>query len=282
MTKKILEDLYLKLADNDFIEKFEHVNKRKYPQIHMINGLPLNLDVEAKRICVTLSGGADSTILTIMLCELIKKLQCKTKIHAITMVRFWETKPWLARDAEKIFLHLQEKYPDILETQHWGFVPPHLEPVPIVNLGVTWLVSEYPKHAKVDAYVVNEFEDYIMSRHNIEWSYSGVTMNPPLDTPDQPKFRNIEFTQNEIGRVVSAVHISPFALLQKNYTLAQYKNYDVEYLLPMTRSCEADIETVGIKYKTNEETPPTCGFCFFCQERQWGLDNASVYYKEQL
>ncbi len=37
-----------------------------------------------------------------------------------------------------------------------------------------------------------------------------------------------------------------------------------------------------VEYKTNEETPPTCGFCFFCQERQWGLDNASVYYKEQL
>lgn len=248
----------------------------------MINGLPLHFDPEVERIGITFSGGADSTILTVMLCELIKQIKCKTKIHAITMVRFWNTKPWLAIDAEKLFLHLQEKYPDILEAQHWGFLPPKLEPVPIANLGDPNLVHEYPKHAKVDSYVVNDFEEYTLKKNKISWSYSGVTMNPPLDTPDQPKFRNIEFAQNEIYRVVSAKYISPFALLQKNFTLAQYKNYDVEYLLPQTRSCEADVKTLGEKYMDSEETPPTCGFCFFCQERQWGLDNSTVYLKENI
>jgi len=26
-----------------------------------------------------------------------------------------------------------------------------------------------------------------------------------------------------------------------------------------------------------DEQPPACGYCFFCKERQWGIDNQDKY-----
>ena len=282
MIDNSLKDLYLKLSDKKFIVNWERLHSKKYPEIFLLNGLPFHFDTNSKKIAVTLSGGADSAILTIMLCELIKSLGLKTKIHVITTVRFWNSKPWLARDAEKLYDHLKELYPEIIEQQHWGFIPPELEIVKISDLNNPKLSNEFPLHATLDTYISGDFEEYVSIKNDIEWCYSGVTMNPPLDLPDAPKFRDIEFTENEIGRIISNIFISPFALVQKNFTLAQYKNYNVEYLLPMTRSCEADYSILGEEYKNNKKTPPVCNTCFFCEERKWGFDNAYPFYKENL
>jgi len=283
MIENELQNLYFTLTDEEYKNTWEKYHARKYPEIFLLNGLPFHFDVDAKSICVSFSGGADSAILTIMLCELIKNLRLDTKIHVITMIRFNETKPWLAKGAEELYQHIKELYPNIISDQHWGFIPTELEPIKLSDVNNnTRLVDSLPIHATFDAYITAKFEEYILKKYKIDWSYSGITMNPPLDLPKAPKFRDKEFVKGETARILQRVFVSPFALLNKNFTIAQYKNYNVEYLLSMTRSCEADYLDLGQEYLHNNQMPPVCGKCFFCKERQWAIDNQDVYLKENL
>jgi len=108
--------------------------------------------------------------------------------------------------------------------------------------------------------------------------YSGTTMNPPEEYDNAPQFRNREIVKNSIDQVISASFINPFALVTKDYTMAQYENYQVQDLLDMTRSCEADTKVLGEMWMhIEDEEPPACGYCFFCKERQWGVDNQDKY-----
>lgn len=57
--------------------------------------------------------------------------------------------------------------------------------------------------------------------------------------------------------------------------MAQYINYRLDDLLKLTRSCE--ISTAEIKEHYNTKYPPECGTCFFCQEKEWGKNNAEGF-----
>jgi hypothetical protein len=64
--------------------------------------------------------------------------------------------------------------------------------------------------------------------------------------------------------------------------MAQYHNYNQWDLLKLTRSCEADVAEYGEEYRYNRQYPPECGHCFFCKEKQWGLDNCKGFLLENL
>jgi len=264
-----LDYLETKYLEKTFIAEYEGKwDLQKYPDVLKINGLPIHFDKNAKKILLALSGGADSSLLLYMLCTLIQRENLKTKIDVYTMVRFWEGKPWLAPMATDVYNYLKKKFPNIIGQQHWGFLPTDLEMVPLKNLNLTH--NEYPSMANCDVLVTAEFQNYLVYTHKYEWVYSGTTMNPPTNHKEAPEFRNEEVVAGNISWVIHGYNLMPFGLLRKNYTMAQYINYDLGDLLKLTRSCEGDIREFGEDYKFNRLYPPECGHCFFCEEKQWG------------
>jgi hypothetical protein len=242
-----------------------------YPSIYHVNGLPIHFDKNAKKILIAFSGGADSTMLTYMLCKLIEREKFETKIHMFTMIRFWNDKPWLTPMATDVFNWLQSKFPNIIVEQHWGFIPPPFELIPMEKIGIE------NNKANLDALVTQEYQNYLMQTYNYEWIYSGVTMNPPNLSKDQPVFRNEENVLNDIGSVIFSKALNPFGFLRKNFTMAQYQNYQLDELLALTRSCEANSFRLKNTSWNGNKYPPECGHCFFCKEKQWGKDNAAGF-----
>ena len=237
--------------------------------------MPIHLDKHAKKILVAFSGGADSSLLLYMLCTLIKRKKLKTKIDVYTMIRFWEQKPWLKPMAEDAFGYLKKQFPDIIGIQHWGFLPHEFETVPLKKLNLRNLTL--PAMAKCDVLITHSYQVFLLETYKYDWVYSGTTMNPPIDNNQAPAFRNEKVVKDNWDWVITGSCINPFGLLRKNYTMAQYVNYKLETLLKLTRSCEGDIAQFGEEYRHNRQYPPECGHCFFCQEKEWGKNNAQGF-----
>lgn len=274
------ELLKQKYQDENFIRNYETYHSKKYPDIHDVNGLPIHFDSSFSNIGISLSGGADSSLLFYILCSLAEKLDSKVKIHATTMSRFYDTKPWLEKSAKDVYLYMKNRFPNIVGEHDWGFIPPDLEVVKMKKLGLAHLNKAFPTDLMFcDILCTVTYHDYLLKRKKWSYIYSGTTMNPPDNFDNAPQFRTVEEVQkNDVEQVVSATVINPFTFVQKDWIMAQYENYKLQDLLELTRSCEADTRVLGEMWLTIEDQqPPACGSCFFCKERQWGINNSKKF-----
>ena len=276
-TFEILKERY---NEPTFVQTFENYHSKKYPDLHDVNGLPIHFDKTFSRIGISLSGGADSTMLFYILCKLIEDTGSKCKIMPTTMVRFYDTKPWLEKSAKDVYAWMKERFPNIILEHNWGFIPPELEIVKMKKLGLRHLNQQYPTDLMFcDVLSTVTYHEYLIKSKKLDFIYSGTTMNPPENFDNAPQFRTEEALQvNGIDNVVNATVINPFALVQKDWVMAQYENFKLQELLDLTRSCEADTKVLGEMWLyIEDEQPPACGYCFFCKERQWGIDNQDKY-----
>jgi hypothetical protein len=274
-------DLLLEKYKNEiFIRGYENFHSKKYPQIQDVNGLPFHFDPTFKRIGLSLSGGADSTLLFYILCKTIKDTNSDCKIFPITMIRFFDSKPWLPKSAKDVYTWMQERFSDIVDEHIWGFIPPDLEVVTMKNLQLPHLDKRYRTDLMFsDVLCTMSYNEYLLISKNLDYIYSGNTMNPPENFDRAPEFRNEHVIEKEgITNVIGGAAINPFTLITKDWIMAQYQNFELEDLLKLTRSCEADIRVLGDMWSNiKDEQPPACGFCFFCKERQWGIDNSEKF-----
>lgn len=276
-TFELLKEKY---SDQLYIKNYENYHGKKYPDIHDVNGLPIHFDSSFKDIGISLSGGADSSLLFYILCDLAEKTNSKVKIHATTMVRFFDTKPWLEKPARDVYAWMKERFPNVVGEHDWGFIPPDLEVVKMKKLGLRHLNSMYATDLMFcDVLCTITYQQYLINRKKWSFIYSGTTMNPPENFENAPQFRTKEvLEQHGIDHVVNATVINPFALVQKDWVMAQYENFQLNDLLDLTRSCEADTKVLGEMWMhIEDEQPPACGMCFFCKERQWGIDNREKF-----
>jgi hypothetical protein len=269
-----------KYSDEEFIKNYENYHVKKYPDLHDVNGLPIHFDTSFTEIGISLSGGADSSLLFYILCDLVEKSGSKVKVHATTMVRFHDTKPWLEKPARDVYAWIKNRFPHIVGEHDWGFIPPELELVKMKKLGLKHLNQNYATDLMFcDVLCTVTYHDYLLKRKKWNFIYSGTTMNPPENFANAPEFRTVEVLETQgIDTVVNATVINPFALVQKDWVMAQYENFELQDLLALTRSCEADTRVLGEMWlNINDQQPPACGSCFFCKERQWGIDNSKKY-----
>lgn len=269
-----------KYNDRDYIKNYEIYHNKKYPDIHDINGLPIHFDSSFENIGISLSGGADSSLLFYILCDLAEKTNSKVKIHATTMVRFFDTKPWLEKSARDVYAWMKERFPNIVGEHDWGFIPPDLEVVKMKKLGLKHLNQQFESDLMFcDILCTVTYHAYLLKKKKWSFIYSGTTMNPPENFANAPEFRTQEVLQTQgIDSVVNATVINPFTFVQKDWIMAQYKNFELDDLLTLTRSCEADSKVLGEMWlKIEDQQPPACGTCFFCNERQWGIDNREKF-----
>ncbi len=259
----------------------------------VVNGLPIMFKPENKVIGLNFSGGADSTMLFFILCKIIDTLQLDVKIVASTLIRFWEDRSWTDDVTSSIFHYIKKRFPKIDIIHEVGFIPPALEITPLKNL-----VFDNGKRppfdqriidtAHADVYVVRNYSEYLARKHKIALTYSGTTMNPEhlLDNVKAPKFRESrEITEADMRTYISQpiVH-DPFLLIPKIWVMAQYKNFGIEDLLEMARSCAAGVFDLDRIYGKNQwmvkGSAYSCNKCFFCLERQWAANNVDPYLEE--
>ena len=302
-----------KIPDDNVTKKnlkflYENITPMSKNMTYVINGVPIIFDKQDKDIAITLSGGADSTMLLYLLCTIIRTQALKTRIHCMTLLRFTEDRMYLEDVVTGVINYIKEKFPDIEIIQHWGFIPTALEMTPLsaleVGLRKTNAYAEFEpvmkRGANADVFAVHAYSMYIRKKHNICWQYDGTTTNPEhtADGKFTPVFRNprtldendmrgaytLSEWYNQADRQHTTLVNSPFEFIQKNWVMAQYKNFGLEELLELTRSCEGSTTALNAIHGegnwTTRGSDYVCGYCFFCDERQWGIDASNIFLRE--
>jgi hypothetical protein len=235
-------------------------------------------DSSWKKIAISLSGGADSALLTFLICSQVTNQE----IHIINHIRCWKSKPWQEDDANRVFTWFKNKFPHILFIKHTNFIAPDLE---YGNQGPT-ITDEYGKLVSGDNAEIRSFAEYICFKHNIDSYYNGVTRNPKnvmfkgmlsrdIDANDNNKHL---FLMDHMNRKV----IHPFRFIEKDKILMEYKNLNIMELFNITRSCEGDKNTYpavfgNLDFTTykKDQFVPICSQCFWCKEREWAIEQST-------
>lgn len=228
-----------------------------------IDGIDIPYPQDSNKIAISLSGGADSTLLAYILCQIPNI----TDIHCISHTRMWKTRPWQTWDSLRIFSWLEEKFPTIKFTRHSNFIAPELE---YGNIGPS-LTDEYGKSVSGDNIQIRAYAEYICHWYKINVYYNAVTRNPRNYNLGGMKERDIESTStNQHLRLKQHMHgyaIHPFRFIEKDWIIKQYIKFNILDLLHITRSCEGQFDSLDYTNYDPGQDVPVCNQCFWCKER---------------
>jgi hypothetical protein len=244
--------------------------------IHDINNVYIPLNFSWKRIGVSSSGGADSTLLAFILCKLIQDNNLDIELHIIHNIRLWKTRPWQKYVSLKIYNELQSKFPNIKFIRHENFIPPEFE---WGSKGPT-MYDEYGNFKSGNQIELRAHAEYIGYTYKLDSWYCAVTKNPS-DNNIKGGLIDRDFKlskDNNLDRFIKIYLVGyschPFTHVEKDWIVGRYKELEIMDLFKMTRSCEGEFD--GLNYRTYKEGMdiPECGKCFWCKEREWGILNA--------
>lgn len=278
-------------ADSHFRRSMEYIKSLNINMDNfcVVNGIPIYFNKNDKIFNINLSGGADSTMLMFIICKLITEHKLNIKIIATTLIRFWEYRSGTEDAARNIFNIIRGMFPDIEMEQVFGFVPTALEMTPLKNIVLPPNMFDpfHRENANADVYAVMNFTDYINKRNKVNRTYSGTTTNPDHlgSEARAPEFRRVrEFIDSDAHSYLrNTIRQDPFYLIQKNWVMAQYENFGITFLRDATRSCESTDMVLNSMFgegkwdSTNAKY--SCGKCFFCQERAWGIESVDIFLK---
>ena len=98
------------------------------------DGLNIPFNPDWEKIAVNVSGGADSCLLTSLLCRHIEANNLKCKIDIITHQRVWTVRPWAGPISLDVYNALKEKWPNIINKRLTNYIPPELEHSTLGNI----------------------------------------------------------------------------------------------------------------------------------------------------
>lgn len=231
--------------------------------------IEIPFDQNWRRIAISLSGGADSALMTYLLCQNVTDQE----VHIISHIRCWKTKPWQEHDSENVYKWFIKHFPRIKFFRHVNFIAPDLE---YGNRGPI-IIDEYGKSVSGDNAEIRAFAEYICHREKIDCYYNAVTRNPKnvnlkgampeRDIDPTPENKYLYFTTH-MGRY--ACH--PFRFIDKSWIMQKYKDLGINDLRDITRSCEGTFENLNYKNYIQGQIVPVCEECFWCRERSWALE----------
>lgn len=247
------------------------------------DGLDIPFSPSWNKIGINLSGGADSSCLLMLLCDIITANDLSCEIHVVTHHRCWNVRPWQAPVALAVYDKFREKFPQIVFHRHKNYIPPELE------WGVLGPITTDAKgrQRSGDQIIVASFNEYTMYNEQLDAMYNATSRNPDVDfphkmanrekPPEQGTLRDLIFPK-QFGHV-----ILPFTFVRKDWIVAQYYRRGMEDIYHTTRSCEGNIghETSRHLFEKLEDYKPgayvpVCGECFWCLERQWAEDRLAI------
>ena len=223
--------------------------------------MDLYLNNNWKRIGISLSGGADSALLAYLICS-----QTNADIHFNTQIRMWRSRPWAEHVAENVVNWFGKKFNNKFY-HHKNLVPPELEE-PTEYL----IKDEYGKMKSGNRIILRSYNEYIAHKYNLNALYGGVNLNPDIEIEGKVKERDEgHIPPHFVHNGIDICH--PFVYTKKDWIIRQYYENNIEDLLDLTRSCEGEFEGLDYTTYTPGQDVPVCGECFWCKERQWGIDN---------
>lgn len=239
---------------------------------HNIDGVNIPFNTKWRDIAISVSGGADSALLSYLVCNLIKEQN--TTVHIINHVRMWKTRPWQQYDAERIYNWLVDNFKQIKFIRHTNFIAPEIE---YGNIGPS-LTDEYGKQVSGDNIQQRAYAEFICYKYSISAYYNGVTRNPKNTPFSGMKERDVEPNYNNkhleylvhMGIVVS----HPFRFIEKSWVVSQYKKLGIQNLFEITRSCEGEFEDIDYRNYEPGQYVPVCRNCFWCKEREWAIEQS--------
>lgn len=238
------------------------------------SGLDIPFDPDWKRIGINLSGGADSALLTYLLCMIIQENKLNTQIDIITYQRCWETRPWQGYISQQVYMWLLNKFPKIVSKRHLCYIPPELEH------GVIGPVID---GRSGDQIIVGSYNKFAAWHYNLDAVFNATSKNPDDLREDRMTNRDKDAEQGTLSdiwfksRKVNSVFAHPFRFVKKDWIVAQYHINDILELYKLTRSCEGDINHHNAvknacghfkDYKDGMHIPE-CKQCWWCEERDW-------------
>lgn len=225
-----------------------------------------NVDIPIKkswnRIGVSLSGGADSALLAYLLMS-----NTKADFYFTTQIRMWKTRPWQRYIAKDVVGWFRENFANRIEHIE-NFVPPEME-----EPHTTYITDEYGNTKPGNRIILRAHNEYIAHTHKLDAWFAGVNLNPTEQFEGALADRKTATIPPVLEHMGIPVH-HPFVNVQKDWIIRQYVNNNIGELLEITRSCEGEFENLNYTNYNSYQTVPTCGECFWCKEREWGIKNA--------
>ena len=248
---------------------------------NLIDEVYVPLSTKWKNIGISVSGGADSALMTYLLCDLIVKNKLHINVHIITNVRCWKTRPWQRQNSLEVFNYITNKFKEIQFKRHENFIAPDLE---WGSKGPS-IVDEYGRLKSGNQIELRAHAEYVAHTEKLDAWYCGVNQNPDKEFDQRLTDRDvfIDTVSDALLDKLIKAHMGgyachPFTYVKKDWIVAQYKKLGIMDLFNLTRSCEGDRDTSpqifgDVDYRTYVpgQPVPVCEKCFWCQERQWGV-----------
>lgn len=223
--------------------------------------MELYLDPKWRKIGISISGGADSALLSFLICS-----KTDAEIHFTNQVRLWKTRPWQEYVADQVIEWFKDRFKNKFFV-HKNLIPPELE---WADKGPT-IVDEYGKLKSGNQIILRSHNEYIAHKFKLEALYGGVNLNPDIDIAGSLDDRNEGHILPHF--IHNGVHVChPFVHTRKDWIIRQYQLHDIEDLLTITRSCEGEFEGIDYTTYTPGQYVPICGNCFWCNERKWAIE----------
>lgn len=245
-------------------------------QVYEIDGVYFPLDPNWKKISVSVSGGADSALLSFLLCNYITEKNLDIEIHIITNIRMWETRPWQRYNSIDVYTWLTKRFKNLQFYRHENFIAPELE---YGNIGPT-IKDRYGNMKSGDQISTRSYAEFVCRTNKIDAWFAAITKNPPesfssTGMPDR-NVDNFDDLKSIIDNHEGLWVCHPFRFTTKDWIVKQYKNNKVLDLFNKTRSCEGDFDFLNYKNYTPGQPVPECGTCFWCKERNWAKEKNNI------
>ena len=200
-----------------------------------------------KTLALSMSGGADST----MLCYLLAKTSQRHNLQ-ITIQPYNGYDTWAPIDSAsvpRIIKFIRKKFPAV-----------------DIQWPLSTVFNTNGNHAPNDKNMyIGPLIDKLEAHNVVDEVMNGISMGPPLEV--QQTFKDWDnkinvrrlpgyHLWNEVERAID--HLSPFKHVDKRFVVQCYKDFGIEKLLRMTNSCTAP--------------QGNCSECWWCQERNWALN----------
>jgi hypothetical protein len=121
--------------------------------------------------------------------------------------------------------------------------------------------------------ILRSHNEYIGHLYKLDAWYAGVTLNPTEKFDGKLDDRETARLPIEMKHMGASI-CHPFTNVRKDWIIKQYVDNNIGELLEITRSCEGEFEGIDYTTYTPYEKVPVCGKCFWCKEREWGIQNA--------
>lgn len=217
-----------------------------------------DISEEYKKVAVSCSGGADSSILLYIVVKYLKdNNRNDTTVSVLTCANDFKHR-WNARKAADVINYIIDKL-------EWNQFDTHYT---------------YYRDFQ-DFKYFQEVENKLFIDNRIDLVIRGLTCNPKQSGPIfienfENQMIDITSTGLDIRNNIDANNFkknstgswyAPFVNVDKRFIKSMYEQNNVMDLFNMTRSCEA---VPGKLYDIEFENTP-CGTCWWCLERKWAF-----------